>query len=110
MSYIRTENIAGSFSGGVLTIAAAATPQQITATSTKCQWVWVGAPVDADGVASNTKPVFIGESSDQSKVGTGPLPILPSNFEGFIIQIDDVSKLWVSAGVNGNKLHYRYFV
>lgn len=110
MSYLRTEIIAGSFAGGVLTISDKDVPQQITSSSTKCQWVWVGAPVDANGVATNGKPIFIGESSNQSKVGTGPLPILPSNFEGFIIQIDDVSKLWISAGANGEKLHYRYFV
>jgi len=92
-----------SLTGGTKTVAAATTPEKLVAAATPCQFVWLGARVDASGNAVNTKPVFLGDNANQN------IPLLSSNFEGMVIQIDDASKLYVKVGVNGEGLVYRIF-
>lgn len=92
-----------ALAGGTKTVAAAATPEKLVASATACKFVWIGARVDGNGTAQNTKPVFIGDADGQN------IPITPANFEGFVIQIDDASKLYVKVGVNGEGVAYRIF-
>lgn len=94
---------ASSFAGGTKTVASAATPEKITADTTPCKSVWVGARVDANGDAQNTRPVFIGDSAGQN------IPIMPTNFEGIEIEIDDAAKVYVKVGADGEGVAYRIF-
>ena len=98
-------NVAGcsSFAGGTRTVASITTPQPLVAASTPCQFVWIGARVDSNGNPQNTKPCFIGDSSNQN------IPIMPSNFEGVVIRIDDASKVFVKVGAGNQGVVYRIF-
>lgn len=92
-----------SLTGGTKTVAAAGTPEALVTASTPCQCVWVGPPCDADGLATNTKPAFIGDQHNQN------MPLLPNSIAGVVIAIDDASKLFVKVGVNGEGVAYRIF-
>ncbi len=92
-----------SLAGGTKTVAASATPEKLVADATPCRFVWLGARVDANGNGQNTKPCFIGDSTAQN------IPIMPANFEGLVMQIDDASKLYVRVGVDGEGVAYRIF-
>ena len=92
-----------SLAGGTKTVAATGTPEKLVAVATPCKFVWLGARVDANGTAINTKPLFVGDSGNQN------IPLLADNFEGLVIQIDDASKLYVKVGVNGEGVAYRIF-
>jgi hypothetical protein len=98
-------DIAGctTFAGGTKTVAAPATPEKLVAASTPCRFVWVGARVDGSGNPQNTVPCFVGDSGSQN------IPVMPSNYEGFVIRIDDASKVYVKVGVNGQGVAYRVF-
>ena len=89
---------------GVCTVAAAATPAVLVATAQPCAYVWVGAPVDANGAATNTKPAFVGRSSTAPKK-----PVAVSNFEGVTLPIEDANKCYVKVGVNGETVAYQVF-
>jgi hypothetical protein len=58
---------------------------------------------NADGVGTNTKPVFLGDSTSQN------MPLLPSSVSGVVLSIDDASKVFVKVGVNGQGVAYRVF-
>ncbi len=58
---------------------------------------------NADGVGTNTKPVFLGNSVNQN------MPLLPSSISGVVLSIDDASKVFVKVGVNGEGVAYRIF-
>ncbi len=92
-----------SFAGGTKTVASAATPQALVAASTPCRFVWIGARVDNNGNPQNTAPCFIGDSASQN------VPILPSNYEGVVIRIDDAIKVFVRVVVNNQGVVYRVF-
>ena len=104
---IATRTNVASLAGDMKTIGAA--PTTLVAVSTPCQFVWLGAPCDADGVAQNTKPAFIGETALQTTAAKGAIPLMPSNFEGLVIQIDDAIKLFIG-GLNTEEVAYRIFV
>ena len=93
----------GSLAGGTKTVAAAATPEPLVATSTPCRCVWIGPLCDADGVGTNTKPVFLGDSNNQN------MPLLPNSVSGVVLSIDDASKVHVRVGVDGEGVAYRIF-
>ncbi|MFB3894545.1 MAG: hypothetical protein ACE15C_21290 [Phycisphaerae bacterium] len=98
-------DIAGctAFAGGTKTVPQASTPQPLVATSVPCRFVWVGARVDGSGNPQNSVPCFIGDSANQN------IPVMPSNYEGLVIRIDDASKVYVKVGVNGQGVVYRVF-
>jgi hypothetical protein len=79
------------------------TPQKLVATATPCRFVWIGARVDDYGNPLNYYPVFIGDSAGQN------LPVMPSNYEGLILRIDDASKLYVRTVNSGEGVAYRIF-
>ena len=92
-----------SLAGGTKTVVAAATPEPLVAVSTPCRCVWVGPPCDADGVGTNTKPGFLGDSVNQN------MPLLPNSVSGVVLSIDDASKLHVRVGIDGEGVVYRIF-
>ncbi len=90
-----------SITCGTKTVAAAATPEALVAESTPCKRVWLGARYNAaTGAALNTAPVRIGG------VGGQTIPLMPSNFEGVTIDIDDAGKLYVDVAQDGEGVHY----
>jgi hypothetical protein len=90
-----------SIACGTKTVAAAATPEALVAESTPCKRVWLGARYNAaTGAALNTAPVRIGGSAGQA------IPIMPGNFEGVTIDIDDAAKLYVDVAQDGEGVHY----
>lgn len=92
-----------SFVGGTKTVASTATPEKLVATATPCRFVWVGARVDAVGNPLNTRPCFVGDAAIQN------VPVMPSNYEGVVIRIDDASKLYVKVGIANQGVVYRIF-
>ena len=92
-----------SMTGGSKTVTPAATAQALVATSTPCRCVWIGPLCNTDGVGTNTKPVFLGNSVNQN------MPLLPNAISGVVISIDDASKIYVKVGVNGEGVAYRIF-
>ena len=93
----------GSLAGGTKTVPSTSSPQPLVTESTPCRFVWIGARMDSNGNPMNTKPVFIGDSGNQN------IPVLPSNYEGLVIRIDDASKLYVKVGLNNQGVVYRIF-
>ena len=92
-----------SLVGGTKTVAAAGTPEPLAGTSTPCRCVWIGPLCNADGVGTNTKPVFLGDSNNQN------MPLLPSSVSGVVLSIDDANKVYVKVGANGEGVAYRIF-
>lgn len=87
---------------GVKTIAAAATPEALVATSTPCALVWVAAPLTDAGAASNTSVIRV------SLAGTAAFgfQIAPTDGKGYYIRVTDANDLLVRAGTNGDKVVY----
>jgi len=92
-----------TLAGGTKTVPSASTPQPLVAVSTPCRFVWVGARVDNYGNPQNYYPCFIGDSAGQN------IPIMPSNYEGLVIRIDDAAKVYVRVVSGGNGVAYRIF-
>jgi len=92
-----------SMVGGTKTVALASTPQALVATPTPCRCVWIGPLCNADGVGTNTKPLFLGNSANQN------MPLPPNSISGVVLSIDDASKVFVKVGVNGEGVAYRVF-
>jgi len=92
-----------SLVGGTKTVASTSTPEPLVATSTPCRFVWIGARVDSDGNPLNTKPCFVGNAANRN------IPVMPSNYEGVVIRVDDALKVHVKVGVNGQGVEYRIF-
>jgi len=90
-----------SFVGGTKTVASSATPEALVAASTPCRLVWIGARIDDNGNSLNTTPVFIGDSNSQN------IPVMSTNYEGFVIRINDAQKVFVRATTNGEGVAYR---
>lgn len=92
-----------SMVGGTKTVASANTPEAIVASPTPCRCVWIGPLCNSDGVGTNTKPVFLGDSGNQN------MPLLPSSVSGVVLSIDDASKVYVKVGADGEGVAYRIF-
>jgi hypothetical protein len=92
-----------TLAGGTKVCANAAVAEKLVAAATPCRAVRIMARVDADGNAVNTKPCFVGDVNGQN------VPVMPANFEGVAIPIDDASKLYVKVGVNGEGVTYRIY-
>ena len=97
------DSVPTSMVGGTKTVTPATTPQALVSTSTPCRCVWIGPLCNTDGVGTNTKPVFLGNSVNQN------MPLLPSSISGVVISIDDANKIFVKVGVNGEGVAYRIF-
>jgi len=92
-----------SLAGGTKLVASAATAEPLVGTPTPCRCVWIGPPCDADGLGTNTKPVFLGDSDNQN------MPLPPSSISGVVLSIDDAGKVFVRVGADGEGVVYRIF-
>lgn len=90
-----------SFRGGVKVVGEAAAPEPLVVESTPCSFVWIAAPLDDDGQQTNATAVFVGDSETQN------MPLLPGNYRGVVIRIDDASKLYVRSAAAGEAVVYR---
>lgn len=92
-----------SLIGGTKTVPSSATPQPLVATSTPCRFVWIGARMDNYGNPQNYYPCFVGDSANQN------IPIMPSNYEGLIIRVNDAVKVFVRVVSSNQGVVYRIF-
>ena len=92
-----------SLAGGIKNVASAGTPEPLVATPTPCRCVWIGPPCDADGLGTNSKPVFLGNSDNQN------MPLLPGSVSGVVLSIDDAGKIYIKVGIDGESVAYRIF-
>jgi hypothetical protein len=101
---LATVSRASGFAGGTRTIAtseAANLTGKLVANSTPCRAVWIGARMANDGSAVNTSAVFIGD------VGGQTMGLAKDDFKGFLIPIDDASKVYIKAVTSGEGVAYR---
>ena len=89
--------------GGTRIVASAGTPQALVAATTPCRFVWIAARTDNNGNPLNGFPCFIGDAAGQN------IPVMPSNYEGLAIRIDDASKVFVRVASGGDGVAYRIF-
>ena len=92
-----------SLVGGTKTVVAVGIPEALVGASTPCRCVWIGPLCDAEGVGTNTKPVFLGDAANQN------MPLLPTSISGVVLSIDDASKVYVKVGADGEGVAYRIF-
>lgn len=85
--------------GATKTVAAAATPEQLTGSSTPCRAVYLRAP------SSNTGVVGWGGSGIAGSGGNGP-QLGPG--DEVWIPIDNANKIYLSAAVNGEGVEWSY--
>lgn len=85
--------------GATKTVAAAATPEQLTGSSTPCRAVYLRAP------ASNTGVVGWGGSGIAGSGGNGP-QLGPG--DEVWIPIDNANKIYLSSSVNGEGVKWSY--
>lgn len=91
----------GSFAGGTMVPAQAGVGEALVADIETSHFVWVAAPMDNDGNATNSKPIFLGDAGGQN------MPLKPGNYRGVVIRIDDPRKLYVRSVVAGEGVVYR---
>lgn len=85
-------------------VLAAATEQLVTE-STPCKAIWFGAPTTAHTVgAVNTDPVLIGKESGGNE--SGGQALMPDDHRGFLLTIDDASKVYLT-GTVGHAIEYQ---
>ena len=89
------------FTGGSKVLAQAGVAEPLVSEPTPCRFVWLAAPVNDNGHATNTKPVFLGDSGDQN------MPLLKNNYRGVVVRIDDASKIHVRSVVASEGVVYR---
>jgi hypothetical protein len=99
-----TNMTSADLSAGVKIVADDAIPEVLIAGSTPCKYIWLAARMDADGIALNTKPCFVGTVDSQT------IPIVPSNLEGILLPIRDASLLYVKVGFDGEGISYVLFI
>ncbi len=92
-----------TLAGGTKIVASAATAEPLVCESTPCRCVWIGPLCDDDGVGTNTKPVFLGDSDNQN------MPLLPHSVSGLVLAIDDAGKVFLKVGADGEGVAYRVF-
>lgn len=94
---------------GVVTVARAGTPAQLTASSTPLRWgVWIVSESTAAG--SNDEVVFVG-TTDQKPTYDGTAAPVSTGLQceannPVFIEINDLSDIWVDADENGLKVSY----
>ena len=99
---VKIESATG-IQGGTKTVATAGTAERITATNTLIRRVWIQA------LPTNTKAIAIGASNvdvtDASRKGLG---LFASQGQWF--NVDNLNRIWIDVGVNGEGINYLYEV
>lgn len=97
---------AASIVDGTTTVTTAGTAAQITAVSTPCKWVMIGADLGNSGnpeMAVGNSTVVAAYSSQRGII------LIPGN-EPTKIEVSNLNLLWVDARTNGNKVFWFYGV
>ncbi len=90
-----------TFVGGIKRTDRDNTAEPLVKEPTLCRSVWIGVPANERGRAINKFPVYIGDAKDQN------MALLMTNYQGFVIPIDDASKIHVRAPAAGEQVVYR---
>jgi hypothetical protein len=78
---------------------------QLTATSTPCSRVWIGAPTARHTKAgTNTTPVLVGGSSTSN--ASGGIPLATDNAAGFWLPVSDASAVYLTGFTAGDAVEY----
>lgn len=93
---------ATSIGDGRKTVAAAGTPEALSATSVKCR------KVDITALSSNAEIVVVGGSTVIAASGTRRGIPLEAN-DSYSLEIDDLSKVYLDATSNGDGVSFTYF-
>ena len=91
--------------GGNTVIAAAGTPEPLTAATQPCSMVWVGAPHNDAGVAQNTSVARVGLAG----AGNQRIALAVADIAGIFIPCSDTTDVYVNVGTNGDSLDYQVF-
>ena len=91
-----------SMVAGTATLAAADTAQRLVA-ATPCKCVWLGPFLTNDGAVSNVNTIFVGDASNQV------ICLIPTDAQGVLIVIDDVSKIYWRSHTDTDELNYIIF-
>lgn len=86
-----------------VTVAAAGTPQQVSATTVPCSKVYLSADTDAGKVL-----VVGGDNTVRATTGNKNGMILIPGNDVVVVEIDDLMDLWVDTAVNGGVLCVAY--
>jgi len=90
-----------TFAGGTIRIEGENKPEPLVREPTPCRSVWIGPPVDERGRSTNRLPVYIGDARDQN------MALQTNNYLGFVIPIDDASKIYIRSPAAGEQVVYR---
>lgn len=90
-------------------LAVGAATVQFSDTSVPCSQVWVGAPTSNHTVgAANTGRILIGNASGGN--ASGGRPVETDDYKGFLILVDDLSKLYATGFNAGDVIEYQAIV
>lgn len=106
MSRVEPKGLAGSY--GVLSqgeLAVGNANVQLTATSTPCAMVWVGAPTSDHTGGANTGRILVGTNASTQVLGG--IPIETTDYKGFFIPIKDASQLYFEGFNAGDVVEYQ---
>lgn len=92
---------ANELTAGTKVVASAGTAVAL-ADSTSSKFVWIGAP-HADGAGKNAASILIGDVDAQVMILTN------DDYKGFVIAIDDPSKLFIDAKTSSDHVNYIIF-
>jgi hypothetical protein len=102
----------GKATHGETVLTAADERYQITSTATAVWGVWIGAPDTEHTVgAANTSEVFgqiASSKPSEAAMRSGSFFLETDDKRGFIIPVNDVSKLWFMGHTAGDAVEYAY--
>lgn len=111
MSIIAQRGVATTFGSptqGSLVLSGTAA-EQLVGTSTPCNGVWIGAPTAAHTQGANTGTIMVGFTAGAAGANLeGGRPLANDNYDGFLILIDDASKIYIE-GASGDGVEYQIY-
>ncbi len=90
-----------TFVGGTKIPAVPGVAEPLVDQPTPCRFVWIGTPINDGMERTNTGVVFIGDANNQN------MPLLPRNYRGVVIRIDDASILHIRTIEEGDGVVFR---
>lgn len=90
-----------TFVGGTKVPALPGVAEPLVNQPTPCRFVWIGTPINDAMERTNEGVIFIGDADNQN------LSLLPRNYRGVVIRINDASILHIRTTVEGDGVFYR---
>lgn len=98
----------GNPTQGALTLSGTAA-EALVAESTPCNGVWIGAPTAAHTQGANSGTVMVGFAAGAAGANLeGGRPLATDNYDGFLLLIDDASKVYIE-GASGDGVEYQIY-